>query len=283
MTDLPQLSTKQSTKFYLLVLFGDYIRPRGGSVWMSKLLYLLDLLEVGEHTGRSTINRMQREGWFTVEKDGRQSRFSLTPTGTKLLNSGDLRLNDQINGQTKEQWDGRWHIVTYSLPEEKRKVRNDLRKQLAWLGYGPLGPGLWISPHNRLLELKETLQTLEIGDLVHIFSSEYLGPAEPSTLINQAWNLEEISADYVVFNEILKHNMANFNSQSNPSAADAFRHHFHLTTQLFPILQKDPNLPLDMLPPDWAGTVGQKLFRQFRNQLTPIVNPFIDQVLADKA
>lgn len=279
MTDLPQLNTKQSTKFYLLVLFGDYIRPRGGSIWMSKLLYLLTLLDVGEHTGRSTINRMQREGWFTVEKDGRQSRFSLTPTGTSLLGSGDLRLNDQ----TIEQWDGNWHMVTYSLPEEKRKVRNDLRKQLTWLGYGPLGPGLWISPNNRLNELEQALKTLEITDLVHIFSSRYLGPAENSALINQAWDLEDVSADYLVFNQSVQQKMAGFNSKDNPSAEEAFHHHFHLTTQLFPILQKDPNLPLDMLPINWAGTIGRKLFNQFRDQLTPIVDQFIDQVLSENS
>ena len=56
---------KANSKFMLLVLFGEYIQERGGKIWLSDLLHLLELVGIGEHTGRSTINRMAREGWFT--------------------------------------------------------------------------------------------------------------------------------------------------------------------------------------------------------------------------
>ncbi|MEM8860371.1 MAG: hypothetical protein AAGD96_18750, partial [Chloroflexota bacterium] len=237
--DIPQLNTKQSTKFYLLILFGDYIRPRGGSIWMSDLIHLLELLNVGEHTGRSTINRMLRDGWFTVEKDGRRSRFSLTPSAIQILSSGDFRLYDR----PIEHWDGVWHMIAYSLPEEKRKVRNDLRKQLTWLGYGSLSPGLWISPNNRKEELEQMLETLDLKELVHIFSSMYEGPSSSEKLIEQSWDLDAIAADFVVFNKIVQEKLKILESQIKPSPERCFVEHFMLTAQLFPILQKDPNFP----------------------------------------
>ena len=275
--EIAHLNSKQSTKFTLLILFGDYIRPRGGSIWMSNLIYLLGLLDIGEHTGRSTINRMVREDWFTVDKDGRHSRFTLTAKGIQLLNSGDLRLYDQ----PIKHWDGKWHLVAYSLPEEKRKLRNDLRKQLAWLGYGPLSPGLWISPHNRLKELKQALKTLEIDELVHTFSSTYSGPATTQELMHQSWDLTGVAAEYEQFNKIIQQQIDQFEAEGIPSAEICFQQHFRLTAQLFPILQKDPNFPQDMLPSNWPGTTGRKLFNNYREILTPVVSPFIDQVISN--
>ena len=62
-----------NTKFIVMVLLGEYVRPRGGTVWLSDLLHLLMTLGVGERTARSTINRMSKDGWFTITKEGRQS------------------------------------------------------------------------------------------------------------------------------------------------------------------------------------------------------------------
>ena len=277
----PSTKSKQNSKFFMLVLFGDYIRARGGSIWMADLLYLLDLLGIGEHTGRSTINRMVREGWFDVEKEGRHSRFSVTEKGDTILQGGDLRLNEIPT----EKWDNTWHMVAYSLPEEKRKRRNDLRKQLTWLGYGSLGPGLWISPNNRLSELRTILKTLDVQDHVNIFSGSYWGPHSTQELVDQCWDLPALADEYRRFNDFYQNDLAQFekmsdSSKTTPSAEDCFVRRFMLPVRLFPILQKDPNLPLDMLPQDWPGTIGRNLFTHYRNLLTPKVDPFIDKVVA---
>ncbi|MFT7583604.1 MAG: phenylacetic acid degradation operon negative regulatory protein [Cellvibrionaceae bacterium] len=290
-TTFEMLNHKHNSKFFMLVLFGDYIRHRDNSIRMADLLYLLGLLGIGEHTGRSTINRMVREGWFTVEKEGRNSKFSVTEKGENILQGGDLRLNEIPT----ENWDRTWHMVAYSLPEEKRKRRNDLRKQLTWLGYGSLGPGLWISPNNRRAELETALKTFDVQDHVNIFSGDYWGPLSTQELVAQCWNLPVLADEYRRFNDFYESDLAEFkkighHSKPAPSTKapvkapvfeeECFVRRFMLPVRLFPILQKDPNLPLNMLPKDWPGITGRKLFTHYRNLLTPIVDPFIDQVVA---
>lgn len=278
----PSTHSKQNSKFFLLVLFGDYIRARGGAIWMTDLLYLLELLGIGEHTGRSTINRMVREGWFHVEKEGRHSRFSVTEKGETILQGGDLRLNEIPT----PRWDETWHMVAYSLPEEKRKRRNDLRKQLTWLGYGSLGPGLWISPNNKRSELRTILHTLDVQDHVNIFSGSYWGPLSTQALLDQCWDLPALAEEYRRFNNFYENDLAQFEKMGNsseddsPSAEDCFVRRFMLPVRLFPILQKDPNLPLDLLPDDWPGTIGRNLFTHYRSLLAEKVDPFIDKVVA---
>ena len=43
-------------------------------------------------------------------------------------------------------WDGKWRIIVFDLPEKKRGLRNDLRKQLRSARFGGLQRSVWISP-----------------------------------------------------------------------------------------------------------------------------------------
>jgi len=125
MSKRPQLQTQ----FIIFVLFGDVIIQRGGQVWTASLLQMLEVLGVSERAARSTLSRMTRKGWLKPERDGRHSMYALTAKGRRILDEGGQRIFEP----RKAEWDGHWHMVVYSLPENKRKLRNDLRKRLAWL------------------------------------------------------------------------------------------------------------------------------------------------------
>ena len=46
------------------------------------------------------------------------------------------------------EWDNKWRIIMYKIPEEKRQIRDDLSKELLWIGFGSFSNGCWISPNN---------------------------------------------------------------------------------------------------------------------------------------
>jgi len=119
--------TTQSTQFYIFNLFADYILAyNNGWVWTSKLLYLLDLLGISDRTARTTLSRMKKQGWFETERYGRESRYILTDAGRAIIDEGGKRIFESA----LTHWDGTWHTFVYSLPEEKRASRNELRKKL---------------------------------------------------------------------------------------------------------------------------------------------------------
>ena len=80
------------TQFIIFVLFGDVIMPRGGQIWASGLLSLLELLGVSERAARSTLSRMVRKGWLKTRREGRHSLYTLTPKGQRLLAEGGQRV-----------------------------------------------------------------------------------------------------------------------------------------------------------------------------------------------
>ncbi|MEM7332979.1 MAG: PaaX family transcriptional regulator C-terminal domain-containing protein [Chloroflexota bacterium] len=265
------MTQQPNTKFVVMVLLGEYIRPRGGKIWLSDLLNLLETLNIGERTARSTITRMAREDWFTIERQGRQSKYAITPFGQKILQGGDWRLEDSL----LTDWDGRWHLITYSLPEDIRKLRDHLRKQLSWLGYGRLSTGLWLSPHNRQDEINQIIYTHKIEQYIHFFQGTYAGPLTNHQLITQCWNLPDLATQYEQF----LNKYEGIPTPKTLSPKDSFQARFWLTADLFPILRQDPNLPQALLPTDWIGIQGKRLFYKLRAQLALKTDCFINEMI----
>jgi hypothetical protein len=88
----PAETPNARAQFLILTLFGDYILPRGGTIWTTSLLALLDLLGVGERAARSALSRMSGRGWLVARKQGRRSQYTLTAQGRTLLEQGERRL-----------------------------------------------------------------------------------------------------------------------------------------------------------------------------------------------
>ena len=77
--------------------------------------------------------------------------YTLTDAAWSLLDEGRERIFHRAPGP----WDGQWHMVIYSVPESERGLREQLRKKLAWLGFGALSASVWLSPHERAGLLKD--------------------------------------------------------------------------------------------------------------------------------
>ena len=273
-----------TTQFQIFTIFGDYILGKREGIWTSSLLTLMDQIGVSEKAIRATLSRMRRKGWIISQRDGRMSKYQLTAQGRALLERGQLRIFETVFSN----WDQRWQLVIYSIPEEKRKLRETLRTQLAWLGYGQLAPGTWISPHDRTSALDGLVAELNAKPYVDLFSGIYLGPSEEKELVERSWDLSSLGVQYNAF--ITKH-QGDYESllsrSANGEAAivveDCFAQKFWLTHdfQSFPLA--DPNLPIELLPKDWIGTTARRLFDQYHQLLSKYVDGYVDEILSKPA
>ncbi len=265
------------TQFLIFTLFGDFIRARGGSIWTSSLLSLLKKLGVSERAARNTLSRMSGKGWLIARKEGRRSQYSLTPRGWALLLQGEKRIFEP----PPTEWDGMWHMVVVSLPEEKRRLRRVFRTRLSWLGFAPLTPYTWISPHDRKAEVLAICSELDIQDHVELFTGMHVGPSQDQNLVKQCWDLPTLKSKYQEFLRQFEkdYEKCKSNGKEPPAPDFCFVQRFWLTYRFQNFPREDPNLPSALLPPDWIGFKARQLFDDYHRLLEEHANQFVDEVV----
>jgi phenylacetic acid degradation operon negative regulatory protein len=259
----------------VFTLYGDYLLHRQRAVWVGSLIALLEPLGLSEGATRTVLSRMAQKGWLEAHRAGKKSYYALTPRGQRLLQAGEARIYHPPSG---ERWDGLWFLVAYSIPEERRALRDRLRLRLQWLGFGQLGNGLWLSPYHLRGEVEELARELGVADHLEIFRSQYLGFSSAAHLVAQCWDLPALDRRYAAFVE--RHGPPpGLAATGRTDARDAFVRRFWLVHHYreFPLL--DPYLPPELLPPDWHGQRAAELFNAWHDRLAGPADAFVEQVL----
>lgn len=115
------------------------------------------------------ISRLKEKGFVEKEVNVHEITIKLTDTGrTALLLTED----------TVEDWDGKWRIVVFDIPEQKRVIRNLFRRNLKKWGFKPLQKSVWISKKNITEKLFSYINDLKIEKWVWVFESEKYGPMD---------------------------------------------------------------------------------------------------------
>ncbi len=261
-----------NSPFLIFNLFADYFEQYGdGSAWTQEILYLLGLLGVSEQATRSTLLRMKRKGWLDVERNGRRSRYRLSPIGREITQQGDRRIFEP----QATNWNESWQLVVYSLPESKRPLRTELRKKLVWFGFGNLTSGTWITPHNRQKEMADVIAQLDIQEYVSVFQAQSVGGMSNREIVAKCWDLVTLGKEYELFNAYWQPRFEAIELDWLGSAEKCFMERFQLTFDFQPFPRRDPNLPVALLPSVWSGHEARTIFTQYRQFLSEGLSEFI--------
>lgn len=252
-----------SHRSLLLTVLGELVLPNGASAWTQTLIAVLAELGVGEKAARQTISRGMERGWLEGTKSGRRTRWSLTPQMEHTLSAGAARIYGF--GQTETAWNGRWLLVTASLPQKQRNLRYAISTSMSWAGFGSLGHGWWISPRTSAeSEMRQILAIPEVRD-VSSFVARHGAVGDPSALASRAWDLASVRSEYEAFLadvDHLKRRREEGSGNAKSPAADlvALTHSW----RSFPM--SDPLLPEELLPQKWPGPQAVKAFKRLHDE-----------------
>lgn len=269
-----------NTQSMIFTIYGDYIRHYGNKIWIGSLIKLLKEFGHNEQAVRVAISRMLKQGWVKSEKQGHKSYYYMTPRGVQRIEETAKKIV-KLN---PECWDGQWRILMYTIPEEKRHIRDDLRKELAWRGFGSFSNGCWISPKNLEQEVHHLIDKYDIEDYVDFFISAYKGPKTYDSLVERSWNLAEIEEKYEQFITDFSKKFIIHQSiiqQQEMSNAECFVERTNLVHEYRKFLFVDPGLPTELLPSRWNGTHAAMLFKEYYRLLAEPANRFFEDVFKD--
>src|ERR1700754_3519450 len=231
----------------LLTILGEFLLPRPDGAWQEALIAALNRLGFTPSAARQAVVRSTREGWLEGERVGRRTRMRLTASSAALLRDAARRIYG-FGGPVS--WDGRWLLLVLRVPEQRRELRHRLTTQLAWDGFGSLGGRPWITPTP---DREKDAQAEEPAQLL-TFRAELGRLADTGKVLAEAWDLPSLPEPYDQF-------LADFADPDPGDGAAVFAAQTALVHawRRFPFI--DPDLPDDLLPPDWPRSRAHELFR----------------------
>ena len=94
----------------------------------------------------------------------------LTEKGRKIVKEMQF-YNMKI--EKSKKWDGRWRVVIFDIPENKRRhMRDAMRKKLQRLGFYQMQKSVWVMPYECEKEIQLICEVFNVSPFVNIITSE---------------------------------------------------------------------------------------------------------------
>jgi phenylacetic acid degradation operon negative regulatory protein len=265
----------------LFDVFGAFVRDLGNWIAVADLVTLMASLDVDEQAVRSSVSRFSRKGLLErVERDGRVG-YVLSDAALAILAEGDLRIYDRL---APASGDDGWVLATFSIPEELRAERHQLRTRLTWLGFGNHSAGLWIAPRRALDRAVEMVDDLGLSRYVDLFEARFIAFGEPAELVRRCWDLDALRTAYTEFVAVYTPMLRAWRRRKLELRGEAaFADYMTALHQWRKLPYLDPGLPPELLPDEWEGTAATDLFSELRELLEPVAAAHVREVTARQA
>lgn len=262
-----------STTSLLLTIIGSHLREQGRWLPSTSLVALMEAIDVPAARTRTALTRLKHKGMLVSESRAGTTGFFLPDAALPVLERGDARILQPRLMQDDE----RWFVLSFSVPEENRDVRHQLKRRLTWIGCGSVAGALWIGPAHLVDEAEEIVEELGLVGRVTVFMVDELrGATEPRVAVARWWDLATIRA-------LHDHFLAAHAASPDAFRADrAPRTAFRLWTTALdawrPITYIDPGLPLSVMPEDWPGIRSIPLFLELRRLLEAPAREYVGSI-----
>lgn len=207
---------------------------------------------------KGTLSAMLRDGLLEKSEDTgdkASSAYKLTEDGFQAL-----CLQFPYFRFLHDDWDGVWRVISYEIPEEKRHLRDRLRREMKGWGLGPWHRSFWLTAHPVITALRDLVYGREEEQYVQAFESTHMfGDVE--VLVEKVWDKSGIEKEY---KDLFKkwHNTL---SKEIPKEKK-FEEVMHAYVRQ---IKDDPGLPMNLTGRQWIGREAFDIFKEMRGILLP--------------
>ena len=225
----------------IITIFGDIVMRRGtvaapGPIWIAPLLALLETLGVEASPARTSLSRLVASGVLDREKAGRNTFYSLTPGS-----AADFAVaSERIYGRSLPAPANGFHLAAIDRCLDRAVARSALENRgfRFFTSTCALAPAVSdiVAPAGALVA-----RSAPQGEFV--------------ALARELWKVDALQGGYADFvSAFAPLADAPFSPEEAVSARVVAVHRFRR------LALRDPGLPKDVLPADWAGAKARAAF-----------------------
>lgn len=241
---------------FIVTLFGDVISQHGNCVWLGAIIESLELFGLNARQVRTAVGRLVKDNWLKSQQIGRKSYYSFTEVGERQFK----RVAGRIYAQQLPNWNHEWTLVL--LTQLDPGLRDKLRRELGWLGFGQINGGSFAHPAADKKALTELLSELGVVNnlLVMQAATNYLTSRETvKEIAYQSWRLEEIKPRYELFCRIFGGVIRELEGVKENNERQMFQLRLIMIHEYRRLLLKTTELPIELLPEAWPGSEAQHI------------------------
>lgn len=209
-----------------------------------------------------TILRLEQEGLIRKLRKDKKTRLLLTDKGNKFITG-----HREVVRSSPHSWDKKWRLVIFDIPEEKRRLRDYLRRYLKTLGFGKVQRSIWISPYDFSEIIQRYAGKLKLSDYIFQITADKFKGLSGAALVQNFWDLKDIHNKYLELIDRYTKRQAELAELiiKVPRGKDISKQIIkeYLLWDYQSIQSRDPRLPQEFLPDDWGGNKARKFIKSF--------------------
>lgn len=156
------------TRELLKYLFGENkISFSSPVVGISKNKYVsyckFNISGITQKTVVDALYRLRKKKIVKYQEIGDKIKIVLTESGKKKVLYYKF---DDLNIKKPKNWNGKWHLIAFDIPEKYKSARNALADKMRELGLVPFQESLWIYPFNCKDEIDFAAEVFNVGKYV---------------------------------------------------------------------------------------------------------------------
>lgn len=113
------------------------------------------------------VHRLKEKGWVETSRNEGKILVKLSLKGKRQLEMEKMLSNND--------WDGKWRVVVFDIPEKYRKVRDVFRRRLKEWGFKHMQKSVWMSKKDISEPLREFVKELGIEKWVSVLVCTDIG------------------------------------------------------------------------------------------------------------
>ena len=119
---------------------------------------------------RWLLCRLKQGGYLKTLRIKNESAIVITSMGLDKIFKTGLKLTEK-----KPRKDGKWQMVLFDIPENKRKSRDYFRQALQYLGYERLQKSIWVCKYDIGDETKELIKRYSLKEYTELLLIQKIG------------------------------------------------------------------------------------------------------------
>ncbi|MEA1926883.1 MAG: CRISPR-associated endonuclease Cas2 [Candidatus Auribacterota bacterium] len=212
------------------------------------------------------VARLEKNGLLRKLRKEEKIYFKLTETGKRIV-----REHRKSGKNSRRSWDENWRVVIFDVPEKKARSREYLRNYLKSLGFGMVQRSTWITPYDFSKLIDRFATKMKITECIYHMTVTRFQGWDAAELALTFWPLKTINSEYrklikkysFRLNQI-EQEMDNTNL-SGPDIGKSFLNSLLWDYQT--IAARDPQLPIQLLPPEWNQIKAVKFINRVKKNI----------------